>query len=156
MPCPPSTSNNLQLRSLICTCPNPTSFHALDCAIYSSSNQESNMNFSSDSMHRPLSMNRPNIQRLVPAPQTHINSTMSIPSTKESMITPNLMSFPNSHLMESIDPSSSVTTIISQPPSFLNNPSVCSTIKLPSMNATNNFQQLSFNPSQIIINNQPK
>jgi hypothetical protein len=101
-------------------------------------------------------MNRANIQRLVPAPPTHINSTMSIPSTKESMITPNLMSFPNSHLMESIDPSSSVTTIISQPPSFLNNPSVCSTIKLPSMNATNNFQQLSFNPSQIIINNQPK
>ena len=145
--CPPSISNNPLCRSLICTCPNPTNSHDNNCPIFSVHTQELNMNFSSESMPRPP-MNRTNIQRIVPTPPTHINNTMSLPSMKESMMATTVMPFTNSHLMKpQIDPLSSVTTIISHPPSFLNN---TSTIRMPSMNDTNNFQQMPLNISQFM------
>lgn len=156
MTCLPSTLKTSPFKSpLVCTCPNPTSYHVHNCAIFAPNNQESNMNSSSESMHRQP-INRTNTQQTVSTPQTPANSTMSIHSNKEPMLTTTFMPFPNSNLMKTPDSSSSVTTIISQPPSFFNNTQIGPTIKTPSLDTDNIFQQQLLNFPHSSINNQSK
>jgi hypothetical protein len=149
---PPSTLKPSSIKSLICTCPNPTISHVRDCAIFASNNQESITNFSSELIHR-LPIKQTNISRVASVPQTHINTAISIPSMREPMITTTLVPFPNPNLMKTIDSSSHITTTISQPPSFLNNTQISPTIKLSPSSTDHNFQPSSFNFPQVLIKN---
>jgi len=142
-------------KSLVCTCPNPTSFHVHDCAIFTSNNQESNTNLSFEPQHT-MPINRTNAQQPISASKIPMNSANLLPPMKEPMITTTFLPCSNSNFMNRLDSSSSVTTIISQPSSFLNNPQIGPTIKTPSMDTNNIFQQPSLNFSQVIINNQSK
>jgi hypothetical protein len=143
------------IKSVVCTCPNPTSYHVHNCAIFTSNNQESNTNLLSETQHT-TSINRTNTQRCVSASHVPTNSVNLLPSMKESMITTTFLPHSNSNFMNTLDSSSSVTTIISQTPSFLNNPQIGPTIKTPSFDTNNIFQQPSLNVSQVIINNPSK
>lgn len=153
--CPSSTTIN-SLKSVVCTCPNPTSFHLPNCVISASNNQNSNTHLSPEPMNRPP-MSRPNIQLIVPGTQIPTQGAFSTSSTIEPMISTAYGQFSNSNIMKIPDSSSGVPTIISQPPpppSFLNNVQLHSTIKSSSFDTGNIFQHPSLSISQITPNNQ--
>jgi len=153
--CSSPTIKTLPLKSLVCSCPNPPSYHLHNCPISSSNNQESNTNISSESMNRP-SINRTNAQRIVSTSQIPGNGAISIPPMKDPMITTTFLTPQNANFMKTFDSSSGVTTIISQPSSFLNNTQMGPTIKTSSLDTGNTFQHQPVNFSQVIINNQSK
>jgi hypothetical protein len=154
-PPPPPTMTNSPMKSLICTCSNPPNVHEHNCPVITLTKQQSNTILSHEPTYRPT-----NDQQTVFAAQPRLNGTISISPMNKPMITTVSAPFHNPNLMKPSGPSASVTTIISQQQQqqqFPNYNQISPTIKMPSLDAGNNFQQQTpFNFSQVIINNPQK
>jgi hypothetical protein len=69
------------------------------------------------------------------------------------MIATTRMPVSNTNIIKPMDPSSSITTIIAPPVSFLNNTSIDHINRFPSMAANGTFQQSPFDFSQHVVHN---
>ncbi|CAF1403895.1 unnamed protein product [Adineta steineri] len=148
----PPMSTGQSRGYVICHCSHPGN-HEHNCPAITPNKQQSNTNLPSDIMYIP-SNNRPIAPRTSFIPQPHSNDTILTPSPKEPIPTTTLFHFPNPNVMKASNLSSDITTIVSQPPQFINNNLACSTIKNPSLTINHNFnpEAFVFPPSMIHSN----
>lgn len=156
-PSPCGLSNNVNRRSVVCTCPNPIQGHTPDCAITIRNNLESNADFFSESSHES-SINPMLNQEMTSFLQMPIPGVMPLPSIKELTNPSSSLFFPTYHGYRTIgDPSSNgITAILSQPPLQLDNPFTNSSNNLPPINSMSNFHEHPVDISTMFFNNPPK
>lgn len=128
------------MKPLVCLCPHPTAYHDANCAVSNANNQESTLHLSSDPIHR-LAINRSNTQLIPPPLQTPMNNGFTINSVQDLLPSTHFIQVSNSNTKNTSDSSSTLSTIVSQQPSFLNNIQLCSTMKTPSLDPGNVYQQ---------------
>ena len=144
---------NAPMRSVICICSKPSNVHDYNCPVANLNRQQSNTILSNEPTYSPPG-DQTSAQRTVFASQTHSDGALSTSSTNKSLLTSPLVPFSNPNPMKPSNPSSSVTTIISQQPQLNGYHSVTPTMIMPSLDTGNNCQQFSF--PQVITSNVPK